>query len=77
MWVLRPCNWHHFCDTADEHHAICLGAFTPFFMWKFMVNHAPDAKRLLDIEPWYVAFGMTIRGISCVLIGWKLLEVLF
>jgi hypothetical protein len=33
-------------------------------MWPFVVKHAPDAKRLLDIEPWYVAGGMAIRVIA-------------
>ena len=64
MWVLRRCNWREFCNTGDEHHAICLGALTPFVMWPFMVKHAPDAKRLLSIEPWYVVFGMSLRVLA-------------
>lgn len=73
MWLLRPCNWKHFCDTADEHHAVCLGALIPFFMWPFVTKHCPDVVRLLDIEPWYIALGMSLRVLSYLLIGWWLL----
>ena len=61
MWALRPYNRREFCNTADEHHALCLGIFTPFFMWPFLTKHAPEATRLLDIDPWYISLGMGLR----------------
>jgi hypothetical protein len=73
MWILRPCNYREFCNTADEHHAICLGLLTPFFMWSFVLRNAPEAKRLFDIEVWYVAFGMSLRVGALILIGRLLL----
>lgn len=72
MWILRPCNWKHFCDDPDEHHAVCMGLFFPVFMWFPIARwNVGEAARLLASEPWYVAFGMTLRvlGFIGILIG--------
>ena len=66
MWALRACNRREFCNTADEHHALCLGLFTPFFMWPFLTKHCPEVTRLLDIDPWYISLGMGLRSAAIV-----------
>jgi len=53
-----------FCRNADgsfnydEHHAILLGWFTPYFMWPFIVHHSAKAVYLIAAETWYVVGGM-------------------
>lgn len=74
MWILRKCNWSEFCNTGDEHHAICLGLFFPIVLWwpvsKYQVG---EAARLFNSEPWYVGFGTFLR--FCFFLGiilWRL-----
>ena len=65
IWGLDPRNWCHFCNTPDEHHAICLGLLLPIPMWWPICRwNVGEAARLLASEPWYVAIGMTLRVIG-------------
>jgi len=68
--------WCHFCRHKNddgsfsfdyaEHHAILLGALTPFFMWPFIVRHSTQAAKLVEDEPWYVAGGMAAQALVLV-----------
>jgi cbb3-type cytochrome oxidase subunit 3 len=65
MWGLNPRNWHHFCNTDDEWHSIVMGLCFPIVLWwpvsRYQVG---EAARLLQSEPWYVAFGTFLRALA-------------
>ena len=69
MWALR--NLSTFCNTADEHHAVCLGFLLPWFGWYLIVRYgaSSDSSRLLSSETWYVALGMTLRNLAFIGVG--------
>ena len=76
MWALR--HLREFCNTPEEHHAVCCGWFFPVVLWwpisQYQVGQAAD---LLRNEPWYVAFGTFLRALTFigVYVGLKLLGV--
>jgi len=45
-----------------EWHAICIGAFLPYWMWPLVFHYDIEVvMELFEEEPWYVALGMTLR----------------
>ena len=67
MWALR--HLREFCNTPEEHHAVCLGLLLTFPMWWLIARWGASdkASQLLVNEPWYVGLGLTLRMVGLIL----------
>uniref|UniRef100_A0A6M3KWB5 Uncharacterized protein n=1 Tax=viral metagenome TaxID=1070528 RepID=A0A6M3KWB5_9ZZZZ len=67
MWCLR--HLREFCNTPDEHHAVCMGLLFPLPIWWPICRwNVGESARILGSEPWYVALGMSLRVIGLILL---------